>query len=109
MELRTTKKEIEESKRFNHAYKEKFKCIMCGKEVEFIGIEPMERVFCDKCKKEHIDNHKKLVDYYAKIKMQVMHENALREMKKSCKCNINNILVSIILLEKWKLKVQNPF
>ena len=27
MDLRTTKKEIEESKRFNYAYKEKFKCV----------------------------------------------------------------------------------
>lgn len=109
MELRTTKKEIEESKRFNRAYKEKFKCIMCGKEVEFIGIEPMERVFCDKCKKEHIDNHKKLVDHYAKIKMQVMHENALREMEKSCKCYMNDMLDSINFVREMEIESPESF
>lgn len=109
MDLRTTKKEIEESKRFNYAYKEKFKCVACGKEVEFSHIEPMERVFCDKCKKEHIESHKKLVERYAKIKLQVMHENALREMEKSCKCYMNDMLDSIDFVRQMEIESPESF
>lgn len=109
MELRISKKEIEENKRFNSKYKEKFKCITCGKEVEFMHIEPTERVFCEKCKNEHIENHKELVSNYAKIKLQVMHENALREMEKSCKCYMNDMLDSIDFVRQMEIESPESF
>lgn len=109
MGLELNKKEISESKRYNPNYREVFNCIQCGTEIEFLCIEPMERVFCDKCKKEHINNHKKIVEQYTKLKLEVMHENALRLMEKSYSCYMNDMIDSINFVRQMEISSPESF
>lgn len=103
------KKEKSESERYNPNYKEIFDCVECGKKVEILYIEPMERVFCEKCKKNHIENHKKKVEEYTRLKLQVMHENALREMERSYKCYLNDMIDSIELVRNMEIASPESF
>ena len=63
----------------------KYKCWKCGKEIEFKR-EPMLRIYCDECLKEVQEEHDELINEYAKLKIRVMHETALRTMEKSGHC-----------------------
>lgn len=109
MFLEQSKKEKSESERYNANYREMFDCIKCGKKVEFLHVEPMERVFCNECKKIHIENHKKTVEEYTRLKLKVMHENALREMERSCKCYLNDMTDSIEFVRKMEIESPNSF
>lgn len=104
-----TRKEISERKRFNVNYKETFKCVSCGKEIEFTKIEPMERVYCEKCKKEHIEKHKQIVREYTRLKLEVMHENAMREMEKSYNCYMNEMIESAEFVRKMEIESPESF
>lgn len=69
----------------NPKYKELFSCCRCGNEVEVLGGEPTNRVFCSECFMVSQDEHKTLITEYSKLKIKVMFENALRLMEKSKK------------------------
>lgn len=41
------------------------------------------RVYCDECLKKHIKEHEEKVKEYIRIKVDIMHENAIRKMEKA--------------------------
>ena len=61
---------------------EEYKCWYCGNTVELKN-EPKERFFCEGCKEKYIEEHKEKVKQYAKLKLEVMFETALRIMEKA--------------------------
>lgn len=109
MDFFISKKEISEQNRYNSNYKEYFPCVKCGEKILFKKIEPMERVFCEKCKKEHRENHKKIVEEYTKLKLEIMHENALREMEKSYNCYLNDMIDSIEIVREMEIESPESF
>lgn len=58
-----------------------YKCWGCGKPIQVEDYEPQKRVYCESCEKKHREEHKKLVFDYARLKVQVMLERALRVME----------------------------
>lgn len=76
----------------NPDYKEIFTCWRCGKDVEVKYMEPHDRVFCDECFSEYKKEHEELIREYAKLKIKVMFENALRTMEKSKKVYMHEYL-----------------
>ena len=63
-------------------YSRKDICRVCGKEFDST-LSVHSRQFCPKCMEEHLREHQELVEEYAKIKLQIMHEIALRKLEKS--------------------------
>ena len=61
---------------------EKYECWHCGKLLEK-GYEPMPRVYCEECQSIAIQEHKKLVSEYVKLKTRIMFDTAVRTMEKS--------------------------
>ena len=61
---------------------EEYTCWKCGNTIK-LNDEPKERVFCEGCKEKHLKEHKEKVLQYAKLKIDVMYENALRTMEKA--------------------------
>ncbi len=61
---------------------DEYYCWYCGKLTKLV-YEPNERVFCEECKTKHLKEHKENVLNYAKLKIDVMYENALRTMEKA--------------------------
>lgn len=66
-------------------YSEKFPCWYCGEDVLREYSEPVLRVFCNSCVEKFNLEHEELIKEYAKLKIKVMFENALRLMEKSQK------------------------
>lgn len=60
----------------------KYECWLCGRKHE-IKHTPNERVFCDDCIKQHRATHKTIVSEYAKLKIEIMYETALRIIEKA--------------------------
>lgn len=68
---------------YDENYKKDFPCIGCGKLVTYEKHRPKTRVYCDECLKKHIKEHEEKVKEYLKIKVDIMHENAIRKMEKA--------------------------
>lgn len=79
-------------KKTNPEYKELFACCRCGKDVEVLDGEPINRVFCSECFKLNQEEHKVLISEYSKLKIKIMFENALRVMEKSKKVFMHEYL-----------------
>ena len=58
-----------------------YKCWHCDQKIE-LNVEPIERVFCERCEQEHRENYKSIVKDYTKLKTIIMYETALRIMEK---------------------------
>lgn len=61
---------------------DEYKCWKCGTVVSKQE-EPLNRVFCKACFEQHKADYKEKVDMYAKLKIEIMHETALRIMEKA--------------------------
>ncbi len=68
---------------YDKNYKKDFQCWNCGKTMTFTRIRPKNRVLCDECLEKHIREHDEKVEEYSKLKVEIMHENALRKMEKA--------------------------
>lgn len=76
----------------NPKYCEEFKCWRCDNSVEVKFSEPMNRVYCDRCWDLYRAEQEALVKEYAKLKIKVMLETALRLMEKSKKIYMHEYL-----------------
>lgn len=85
---------VKPTKPFNAKYKDVFPCWKCGTEIEVIGDEPKDRVFCEKCLDLHKTDHGKLIKEYTLMKAKVMFENAIRMMEKSKKVYLHEYMIA---------------
>jgi len=80
---------------------EKYKCWICGKEVER-SREPQERVYCPDCEAKAQKDRHDLLKEYSSIRKRVMYETALRKMEKAGMYMHEYVDIGPIIFDKYQ-------
>ena len=63
-------------------FEQEYECWECNKKIKYYD-EPNERVFCEECRKKHVENYNNLLKEQSKIKSEIMLEKAMQIIENS--------------------------
>lgn len=66
----------------NNNFEEEYECWRCGKQIKYYD-EPNERVFCHKCREDHIKEYNKILKQQQKIRAIIILEKAITILENS--------------------------